>query len=101
MQVKIRLARSFCGGVSTRAGVDLLGDVVQVPVGMLRLVQHLHLAGPKAVALHFLAGQPDVRKAQRIDPRLNRRQLDAAIDERPQRHIAADAADTVEVGDFH
>src|SRR5438094_187014 len=83
------------------AGVDLFGDVMQVPVSMLRLMLDLDLDRPKAVALDLLAGQPNVREAERIDARLNRRQLDAAIDECPERHVAADTAETIEVGNLH
>src|SRR5437016_885328 len=72
------------------AGIDLLGDVVQMPVSVLRLVLDSHLHGPKAVAFDLLAGQSNVEETERIDARLNSGQLNAAIDERPQRHVAAD-----------
>src|SRR5262245_56071604 len=74
---------------------------MQMAVGMLGLMLDFDFCRAKAVALDLFASQPNIREAERIDARLNGRQLDAAIDEGPKGHVAADAAETVEVGYLH
>ena len=84
-----------------RAGVDSVGYVVQVPVGVLRLVADVDLGGAKALFLDFFSFQPAIGQPQRVDAGLNFRQIDTRIDQRPESHIAADAADRVKIGYFH
>ena len=98
-RVKIRRARSFWRSVRQPA-VDHRQDVVQVPMLVLRLVLDRDLGRPKAVLLHFLATQPAAGQPERADGRVEGRQIDARIDQRPEGHVAADAAGTIEIGQF-
>src|SRR5262245_18255591 len=74
---------------------------MRMAMGMIGLMLDLDFCRPKVVALDLFAGQPNIREAERIDARLNRRQLEPAIGKRPEGHIATDAAETVEVGYLH
>src|SRR5258708_16873856 len=53
-----------------------------------------------AVAAGFFELQVN-GKPQRIDPPADRVDIDPGINERGQSHVAADAAETVEMGHFH
>ena len=83
------------------AAVDHRGDVVQVAVGVLGLVLDDDLRRPKAAFFDLAGHQPAAGQAERIDAGLDRRQLGARVDEGPERHVAADPAGTIEVGDSH
>ena len=87
--------------VRENAAVNHLRDVVQVPMRVLRLVVDMDFRGAEPVFLHFLGPQLAAGQAQRVDPGLQGGQFHASVDQRAQRHVAADAAETVEVCDVH
>src|SRR5262245_7106524 len=70
-------------------------------VRMLGLMLDFHFRGAKAMAFDLFTCQPNVGEAERIDARLNGRQLDTAIDESSERHVTADTAETINVGYLH
>ena len=84
-----------------RAAVDHRRDVVQMAMLVLRLVLDGDLRRAKAALLHFAGHEPAARQAQRIDAGLDRGQVGAGIDERAERHVAADSAGTIEIGNSH
>ena len=51
--------------------------------------------------LTSLAHEPAAWQAQRIDAGLDRGQVGPGIDQRPERHVAADSAGTIEIGNSH
>ena len=83
------------------ARVDLLDNVMQMPMSLLLGMIDADLLAAKAFSLHLGGTELNLREPQRIDTGLNGRQVDAAIDERSERHIAADPAGTIEVSNFH
>src|SRR5262245_11818271 len=83
------------------AGVDLLGNVMQMTVGMLGLMLDFDFRRAKSVAFDLFARQANVGEAERVDACLNGRQLDTAIDESSERHVTADTAETINVGYLH
>ena len=97
---KIRRARSFWRSLR-RLRVDHRQDVVQVPMGVLRLVLDRDLGRPKTVLLDLLGHQPAAGQAERADRRVEVRQVHAGIDQGPERHVAADPGGTIQVGDPH
>jgi len=74
---------------------------MQVPMGMLGRMLDRHVQGSKPFSLHFVGDQPALGQSERIDARLNGRQIGASIHQRRQRHIAADSAQAIKVGQFH
>ncbi len=82
------------------ARVDHLGDVVQVPVGVLVRGRNGHLGGVKAAFADprdfDLGGQ-----AKRRDGVADRLGVDSSMDERAERHVAADSAEAIEIGNSH
>ena len=84
-----------------RAAVDHRRDVVQMAMLVLRLVLDRDLRGAEAAFLHFAGDEPAAGQAERIDAGLDRGQVGPGIDERPERHVAADSARTIEIGNSH
>ena len=84
-----------------RAAVDHRRDVVQVAMGVLGLVLDDDLRRAKAALLDFAGHEPAAGQTERVDAGLDRREIGAGVDECPERHVAADAAGTIEVGDSH
>ncbi len=83
------------------AAIDHCRDVVQMPVGMLGRMFDRDVQRAKSLSLDLVDHDPAAGQPERIDARLNLRQISAGIDERGQRHVAADSARTVEIGNFH
>ena len=75
-------------------------DVRQEAVIVLVLGQHVHLHGGEPAPLDALHFEPH-RQPQRGDGVLQRGFFDADIDERAERHVAADAAEAIEVRHLH
>ena len=94
------MASSFCRGV-IELRVDHRRDVVQVPMLVLRLVLDGDLRGAKALLLHRRGHQPHAGQPQRVDARVERARSTPASTSAPKRHVAADAAGTIEIGDLH
>jgi hypothetical protein len=84
-----------------RALVDHRVDVVQVPVLVFRLVLDRNLRGAKPMLLDVGDHDPHAGQPQRADGRVDRRQVGPGVDQRAERHIAANAAGAIEVGNFH
>jgi len=55
----------------------------------------------KALLIHFVHMQPATGEAERIEAGLNLGERGAGVDQRAERHVAADAAGTIEIADFH
>ena len=55
----------------------------------------------KPFLLDRAGDQPHAGQPQGLDARVERGQIDAGIDQRAERHVAADAAGTIEIGDLH
>ena len=71
--------------------------MVQVPMDVLRLIVHRDLRGAKTVLLNFLGTQSAAGQAQRANGRVEGLDADARVDQCGQRHIAADAAATIQI----
>ena len=85
-----------------RAAVDHRRDVVQVAMLVLGLVLDGDLRGAEALLLHFAARRAgSLGRPERIDAGLNRGQIGAGVDEGAERHVAADSARTIEIGNSH
>ncbi len=65
------------------------------------VVSHLHvdLAGAEARPHHLAADQPHRLDADRVHRRLEQLERHARVDERPEKHVAADAGRAVEPAD--
>ena len=83
------------------ATVDHLNDVMQMPMCVLRLVFYGQLQSAKPIFLHLIGHQPTAGQSQRIDAYLHLTQLDARVDQRPQHHVTAHTASTIEIGNPH
>src|SRR5262249_50088681 len=81
--------------------VDHRVDMVQMPVLVLRFVLDRDLLGAEPVLLHVGRDDPHARQPERADGRVDGLEIGAGVDERPERHIATDAAGAIEVGDLH
>ena len=84
-----------------RAAVDHRGDMMQMAVGMLGLVVDKKLRRAEAPLVGFLHPQLATGQAKRVDPGLHLAEISPGIEERPQQHVAADAAGTIKVGNSH
>ena len=78
-------------------GVDHRQDLVQVAMGVLRLVVDGNLGCPKAVLLDFLGPQPAAGQPERADGPVQGVQRDARIDQGGQGHVAANSAVAIEI----
>ncbi len=78
-----------------RRGVNHVRNVVQMSVGMFRLMLDRHLRSTEPLPFHFRLHQPAGGQLQRIDSRLNSAQFHAGIHQRAQRHITADTAQAI------
>ena len=81
--------------------VDHPGDVAQMPMGMLGRVFDDHLRGPEAMLVDLLHDQLAIGQTQGADARADPLGVYPGVDQRPQRHIAADAAGTIQIGNLH
>ena len=72
-----------------------------MPMLVLRLVLDRDLRGAEALLLDGAGHQPHVRNPERLNARIERGQVHAGVDQRAERHVAADAAGTIEIGDLH
>ena len=80
--------------------VDHVLDMMQVPMHVLgRRFDH-GVRRPKAPAADGLESQLTIQ-TQAGNGRLNRPRIDTRIDQRPQGHVARDAAEAVEIADAH
>src|SRR5437867_2924617 len=61
---------------------------------------HMNVSGREPTLAHLLDFQLD-RQPQRDDPLPDRLGVDASVDQSAERHVAADAAETVEMGYAH
>jgi hypothetical protein len=75
--------------------------VVQMAMLVLRLVLDLDLGRSEAALFDFARHESAAWQAERIDGRLYFCQGRARIDQRAERHIAADSASTIEVSNPH
>ncbi len=84
------------------AAFDHLDNVVQMPVRVFGLVPHVDVRGAKAFAFDVARRElASDWQPERIDAGLDGLKVDAGVHKRRECHIAADAADEVEVGDSH
>src|SRR3954468_21883280 len=60
-----------------------------------------NLRGTETLFLHLVAYESAARKTERVDTGLDGREVGARIDERAERHVAADSARTIEIRDAH
>jgi hypothetical protein len=67
---------------------------------MLGRILYIDLCRPKPLPLDLTRNQAAIGQAQGADDRAEGLDLHARIDQSAKRHIAADAASTVEVGNF-
>jgi hypothetical protein len=74
---------------------------MQMPMLMFRLVLDGNLCRPEAPFLDFAADKPAAWKAERVNARLDCRQVRADVYERAEQHVAADSTGTIEVSDSH
>ena len=86
---------------SERAAVDHGRDVVQVAVFVLGLVLDRDLRGAEAFLFDFRADESAAGEAQGIDAGLDGGEFGAGVDEGAERHVAADSARTIEIGNSH
>jgi hypothetical protein len=75
--------------------------MVQMPMSVLFRMFDRERKGAKALAMNFLHDKPTLGQTERLDKQLNCRQFDPRVDQRRQRHVAANAAGAVQVSDFH
>ena len=80
--------------------VDECLDVVQVAVRVLVRRLDAGVVGAEAAAADRLEGQL-AGEAEALDGPHDRLGIDPGVDEGPERHVAGDPAETVEVGDAH
>ena len=99
-RVKIRPAISFCRSESRPAWI-IAKILMQVAMGMFRLILDRDLGRAKAQLLHLACDQAATGQPQRADGLVEFFQRHAGIDQRAEHHVAADAACTIEIGDFH
>lgn len=81
--------------------LDQLGDVSEMPVGVLFWVFDFDLQRSEAPFNDSLDVQFDVRQAERINAAHDRFQVRSGVDQGRQSHIATDAANAVEVRNPH
>ena len=79
--------------------VNHLCDVVKMPMSVLGRMLDFDGNGTEATLLHGFAGDRQIGQTHRLDGRFDRRRLHPQVNQSPQRHIAADSAETVKVGD--
>ena len=81
--------------------VDDLLNVGQMAVRVLFRMLHTQMLRAKAAAHHVLKMQRDAGEAERVDSRLDRRHVNARVDERRHGHVTADSRGTVQIRDSH
>ena len=87
--------------MSARGPVDDRVDVGQMAVGVLFRVFDPHGRRAKTLLHDRVRGELHPLQAERIDRRADDRGIDARVDQRAQRHVAADSRRAVEIGDPH
>jgi hypothetical protein len=88
-------------GREARGGVMIMFMCVMVVVIRRPVVVHAELGGVDAVLEHFLGGDGVAFDAQGLKAFFDGVEIGARIDEGTHGHVAADAAEAVEVTGFH
>ena len=57
--------------------------------------------GPKSLLLDLRGDQPAVGQPERLDRGVQLPEIDSRVDQRPQRHVAADSGQTIQISDSH
>jgi len=74
---------------------------MQMPMGMLGLVLDADLRRPEAFAFYFIANELARGELELFDSDPEPAEINAGIDQSAESHIAADAAQAIEIRNLH
>jgi hypothetical protein len=92
---------AFRHGRGQRAALEDRAHVVKVAMRLPALAAHVHLPGAEGPAAHVAHLDGHVFEPERLRQRGQLGGVEPEVDERAQRHVAADARERLDVGELH
>lgn len=83
------------------AAVDHLDNMVQMAMGVFRLVLNRQLERSKSLLADLVDAQTTAWQPERVNSLLDGILIDACVDQGAEHHVAADAASTIEISNTH
>jgi hypothetical protein len=87
--------RNLCTTINHRL------NMMQVPMGVFRGMFDFHVDSPESCFFDDFRDDTNIVQSHRADSGLNCLRRNAQVDEGPQRHIATNATETIEICDLH